>query len=96
MTQQPESLSVFTSGASFIGGIAGKKHSELVAAATAGDVAQHAVGVGQVQWTRIVALPGPTREVDAALPVIVQGLGEGWSLQRLADELAVAIRACMR
>lgn len=54
------------------------------------------VGVGQVQWTRIVALPGPTREVDAALPVIVQGLGEGWSLQRLADELAVAIRACMR
>lgn len=43
--QQPSALSVFTSGASFISGISGKKHSELVAAAAAEKV-EAASGTG--------------------------------------------------
>ncbi len=43
--QQPGSLSVFTSGASFIGGIAGSKHSELIAATVAEKV-EAAVSTG--------------------------------------------------
>jgi molybdenum cofactor synthesis domain-containing protein len=54
------------------------------------------VGVGQVEWTRLIALPGPTREVEAALPVVVQGLREGWGRQQLAHVLAEVLRNCLR
>jgi molybdenum cofactor synthesis domain-containing protein len=54
------------------------------------------IGVGQVQWSRLIALPGPTREVQAALPVVVDGLQSDWTSRRLADDLAAVLRGCMR
>ncbi|KUI29278.1 hypothetical protein AU194_20610 [Mycobacterium sp. GA-2829] len=54
------------------------------------------VGVGQVQWTRVIALPGPTREVQAALPTLVRGLQEGWTKQHLAQEIAEVLKQCLR
>lgn len=54
------------------------------------------VGVGRVEWTCVIALPGPTREVRVALPVVVEGLQQGWGKQQLADELAQVLRNCMR
>lgn len=54
------------------------------------------VGVGRVEWTRLIALPGPTREVQAALPVVVDGLQSGWASRRFADDLAAVLRGCMR
>lgn len=54
------------------------------------------VGVGRVQWTELIALPGPTREVQAALPVVVRGVQQGWSKQRFADEIAEVLKDCLR
>lgn len=54
------------------------------------------VGVGAVEWTRLVALPGPTREVRAALPIVATGLRAGWSNQRLADEIADVLKEFLR
>jgi molybdenum cofactor synthesis domain-containing protein len=54
------------------------------------------IGVGQVEWTRLIALPGPTREVQAALPIVVQGLQQGWDDIRLAQALGEVLRACLR
>ena len=54
------------------------------------------VGVGQVEWTRLIALPGPTREVQAALPVLLEGLRHGWGNHRLAEAIAAVLRACLR
>jgi molybdenum cofactor synthesis domain-containing protein len=54
------------------------------------------IGVGQVQWTRLIALPGPTREVQAALPVVVQGLSENWDSARFAGQLTTVLRDCLR
>jgi molybdenum cofactor synthesis domain-containing protein len=54
------------------------------------------VGVGRVGWTRIIALPGPTREVRAAIPVVIEGVAGGWGDQELAEAIAVVLRNCMR
>ncbi|ODQ85376.1 molybdopterin-binding protein [Mycolicibacterium holsaticum] len=54
------------------------------------------VGVGQIQWTRVIALPGPTREVRAALPVVVRSLQEHWSNARLADQIAEVLKQLLR
>ena len=54
------------------------------------------IGVGRVEWTRLIALPGPTREVQAALPIVATGLREGWDDTRLAGALGVALRTCLR
>ena len=54
------------------------------------------IGVGRVQWTRVIALPGPTREVRAALPVVVRGLQEHWSDARLADQIAEVLKQLLR
>ena len=54
------------------------------------------IGVGQIEWTRLIALPGPTREVQAALPIVVQGLQQGWDDIRLAQALGEVLRACLR
>jgi len=54
------------------------------------------IGVGQVEWTRLIALPGPTREVQAALPIVVEGLRQNWSDNRLAQALAGVLRDCLR
>jgi molybdenum cofactor synthesis domain-containing protein len=54
------------------------------------------VGVGELQWTRLIALPGPTREVRAALPAVLHGLHMRWGKRRLADEVASVLRDCLR
>lgn len=54
------------------------------------------IGVGAVAWTRLIALPGPTREVEAALPTVAQGLQQGWDDVRLAQALGKVLRACLR
>ncbi|MGO9151863.1 molybdopterin-binding protein [Mycobacterium sp.] len=54
------------------------------------------IGIGEVAWTRLIALPGPTREVEAALPIVVQGLERGWDDIRLAHALGKVLRACLR
>ncbi|MGV0643940.1 molybdopterin-binding protein [Mycolicibacterium sp. XJ2546] len=54
------------------------------------------VGVGQIEWTRVIALPGPTREVRAALPIVVRGLQEQWSNARLAEQIAEVLKQLLR
>lgn len=54
------------------------------------------IGVGGLEWTRVIALPGPTREVQAALPIVVEGLQEGWGNNRLAQTIAEVLRDCLR
>ena len=54
------------------------------------------VGVGQVGWTRVIALPGPTREVDAAMPVIIEALDNGWDNQDFAESIAGVLRNLLR
>ncbi len=54
------------------------------------------IGVGQVEWTRLIALPGPTREVQAALPVVIDGLQTGLRDQHLAQNIAEVLRDCLR
>ena len=54
------------------------------------------VGVGQVRWTRLIGLPGPTHEVQTALPIVVEGLRQGWDNNRLARTMAEALRDCLR
>jgi molybdenum cofactor synthesis domain-containing protein len=54
------------------------------------------IGVGRVRWTLLIALPGPTREVQAALPIVLRGLQEGWNSRKFADSLADRLRECLR
>lgn len=54
------------------------------------------IGVGQVEWTRLIALPGPTREVEAALPVVVDGLQRGLVSRHFAQSIAEVLRDCLR
>ncbi len=49
------------------------------------------IGVGQEGPSLMVALPGPHDEVVAAAPLLLQGLGEGWSKEFLADRLAAVL-----
>ncbi|MBN1106720.1 MAG: competence/damage-inducible protein A, partial [Deltaproteobacteria bacterium] len=50
------------------------------------------IGVGYLEPTRIVCLPGPHDEVRLAWPMLRQGLREGWSKEALADALAGVLR----
>jgi cell pole-organizing protein PopZ len=79
--QQPDSLSVFTSGASFIGGIAGKKHSELVAAATAAK--EKAVAT---------AAPGAAPKLDGAAAELLRPMLRQW----LADNMPRIVEDALR
>lgn len=54
------------------------------------------VGVGQVGWSRLIALPGPTREVEAAMPVVIEAIRDGWDNQRSADAIAATLRELLR
>jgi len=51
------------------------------------------VACGRIGETILVALPGPTREVQAALPALIAGLGQGQSPAILAEQIAAPIRA---
>jgi cell pole-organizing protein PopZ len=79
--KQPDSLSVFTSGASFIGGIAGKKHSELVAAATAAK--EKAVAT---------AAPGAPPKLDGAAAELLRPMLRQW----LADNMPRIVEDALR
>jgi molybdenum cofactor synthesis domain-containing protein len=54
------------------------------------------VAVGTIAHARVIALPGPTREVGAALPVVVEGLASGWGNERFVEELAAVLRDTLR
>lgn len=79
--QQPASLSVFTSGASFIGGIAGKKHSELVAAATAAK-----------EKAEAAAAPGAPPKLDGAAAELLRPMLRQW----LADNMPRIVEDALR
>lgn len=51
------------------------------------------VACGRVGATVLVALPGPTREVLAALPVLAEALAQGQPPAVIAETIAVPIRA---
>lgn len=53
------------------------------------------VCVGSLGWSTIICLPGPTHEVELALPVIIKHLQDGTSPARLAEAIAVPIRATL-
>ena len=48
--------------------------------------------VGQLGWSTIISLPGPTHEVKLALPVIVEKLKAGTSAARLVEAIATPLR----
>lgn len=54
------------------------------------------IGVGQVDQTLIIALPGPNDEVKIGLSVILDALKEGTSKEALAHKLAEALREKLR
>jgi hypothetical protein len=54
------------------------------------------IGVARVGWGLAVALPGPTHEVRAALPVLVAGLQKGAAPVALAEAIAIPLRAGLR
>ncbi|MBV9995209.1 MAG: hypothetical protein JO127_08345 [Caulobacteraceae bacterium] len=51
------------------------------------------VGCGRYGDTRLAALPGPTREVEAALPALTDALKGGLSAAEMAEAIAAPIRA---
>lgn len=51
------------------------------------------VACGRVGETLLVALPGPTREVLAALPLLAQAMDQGLPPAVIAEEIAAPIRA---
>lgn len=53
------------------------------------------VCVASLGWSTIICLPGPTHEVELALPVIVGQLQDGTSPARLAEAIAEPIRATL-
>lgn len=53
------------------------------------------VCVGQLGWSTIICLPGPTHEVQLALPVISEQLKAGTTAARLVEAVAEPIRATL-
>jgi molybdenum cofactor synthesis domain-containing protein len=54
------------------------------------------IAVGKVGISRIVALPGPTREVQIGLDRLLEGLDKGWDEKRIAEHIAAALRGKWR
>lgn len=50
------------------------------------------IGMGKVGLSRLVALPGPTREVAIAIERLLEALDEGWDEARTAEHIASALR----
>ena len=50
------------------------------------------IGVGTLEPTLIICLPGPHDEVRLTWPVLRKGLGEGWDREALAGALADVLR----
>jgi hypothetical protein len=54
------------------------------------------IAVGKVGISRIVALPGPTREVQIGLDRLLDGLDKGWDEKQIAEHIAAALRGKWR
>lgn len=54
------------------------------------------IGVGQVELTTFVALPGPNDEVSLCVDTLIKGITAGWSKEMLAASLAKILRAHLR
>jgi molybdenum cofactor synthesis domain-containing protein len=54
------------------------------------------IAVGRLGGTLLVALPGPTDEVQLALAALLEGLGAGASQEALADAIAAPLRERLR
>lgn len=54
------------------------------------------IGVGLVNDTLLLALPGPNDEVIIAMDILVDGLKAGLSKQALAENIAIALRMKLR
>jgi hypothetical protein len=54
------------------------------------------IAVGKVGISRIVALPGPTREVQIGLDQLLEGLDKGWDEKQMAEHIASALRGKWR
>jgi hypothetical protein len=50
------------------------------------------VAVSSLAWGHVVALPGPTREVRLALPVLIEGLKAGKAAGEIAESIAAVLR----
>jgi len=50
------------------------------------------IAVGKVGLSWLVALPGPTREVQVGLERLLEGLGKGWDGKQTAEHIASALR----
>ncbi len=53
------------------------------------------IGVASLGWTTIIALPGPTHEVRLALPIIAAHLMSGSTNEKLAEAIAIPLRATL-
>lgn len=54
------------------------------------------IGVGLVEGSLFVALPGPNDEVRSSLEILVEGLRRSWSKELLAEKLAANLRKKLR
>jgi len=53
------------------------------------------IAVATLGWTTVVALPGPTHEVDLALPTLADQLHRGASPAEMVEALAAPLRASL-
>ena len=50
------------------------------------------IAVGKVGLSRLIALPGPTREVEVGLNRLLEGLDRGWDDVKIAEHIASGLR----
>lgn len=53
------------------------------------------IAIARLGWSTVFALPGPTHEVQLALPVIIDGLAAGTDLRALVEAIAVPLRSTL-
>ena len=54
------------------------------------------IGVGRMGLSRMIALPGPTREVQVGLDRLLEGFEKGWDEKQIADHIAAGLRGKWR
>ena len=54
------------------------------------------IAVGKVGVSRLIALPGPTREVEIGLNRLLEGLDRGWDDVKIAEHIASGLRETWR
>jgi hypothetical protein len=54
------------------------------------------IAVGKLGISWLVALPGPTREVQIGLDQLLEGLDKGWDEKQMAEHIASALRGKWR